>query len=743
MYVSKIDIKNYRLLKNTTVNCEKELSLIVGKNNCGKTSLLSILDKCIGGKGSAGNFDYFDFSLPFQNKLYAVIKGNANFDNDELKGIRVDIYIKYNNDDSLANLSNVLLDLDPDNNNVVLRFEYSLNNKLDEIKKDFAKYKENRNFDIKKEENSKEKNENFENSMWIRFIRKNHRKYFMYNQYSVFYDYNKNIIDEKRIKILNKNSADISKIISFSYIDAKRNIDNSSESELSNLSSNYYEKTKDSKEDNDAVLKFESLVDNTDKKFDEIYDGTFKDLVGKISKFGGIKNGDTNLKVISQIQTSKLLKDNTTVVYEDAKSVLPENYNGLGYLNLITMIIKIEILLNDFKKESKKDEEPSDINLLFIEEPEAHTHPQMQYVFIKNIKNLLEEGKLLRDSGQKINLQTFMTTHSSHIVSESNFDDIKYFIKVKDKDGNNAISKNLKELKSKYQKEKGDANNHFKFLKQYLTLNRSEVFFADKIILIEGDTERILLPAMIKKLDQENLSKKTELNSQNYIPLLSQNISIIEVGNYAHIYSDFIEFIGIKTLIITDIDTTRFNQSNTEACRVKNGTHTSNVALKYYLEDKIKQDSSKYKEELVKIKKEDKIIKFEENDIGKGSWVSDKTGNVMIVYQNEEINEENLEYNARSFEDAFFHINKKFFIGDNNDEKEQKKQLKKFQSLKNKKNFLDSGKDSYDLAKHCVDKKPSLAMDILINSDSDDGKDFVNWKTPLYIKEGLEWLQKN
>ena len=35
---------------------------------------------------------------------------------------------------------------------------------------------------------------------------------------------------------------------------------------------------------------------------------------------------------------------------------------------------------------------PADINILFIEEPEA-THPQMQYVFVKNIKNLLREGK--------------------------------------------------------------------------------------------------------------------------------------------------------------------------------------------------------------------------------------------------------------------------------------------------------------------------------------------------------------
>jgi len=66
------------------------------------------------------------------------------------------------------------------------------------------------------------------------------------------------------------------------------------------------------------------------------------------------------------------------------------------------MIFEIEILIQDFKR--KKDEKPADINLLFIEEPEAHTHPQMQYVFIKNIKKLLNEG-IKRDDGQNRKLQ--------------------------------------------------------------------------------------------------------------------------------------------------------------------------------------------------------------------------------------------------------------------------------------------------------------------------------------------------
>lgn len=38
--------------------------------------------------------------------------------------------------------------------------------------------------------------------------------------------------------------------------------------------------------------------------------------------------------------------------------------------------------------------------------------------------------------------------------------------------------------------------------------------------------------------------------------------------------------------------------------------------------------------------------------------------------------------------------------------------------------------------------KPSFAMDILLNSCYEDGNDYSNWKIPLYIKEGLEWLKK-
>lgn len=740
MYVSRIDIKNYRLLKSTIIDCEKELSVIIGKNNCGKTSLLSLLSKCIGCKPENGNFEYFDFSISFQNKLYNVVTGTDTFSQNELTGIQVDLYIEYDENDDLSNISKLLLDLDPNNKTVILRFSYTLKENFSKLKENFTKYNVERT--------GLEPKENF-----VKFMQKNHKQYFEFRKYSVLYDFKEKKVDNKTYKFLDNKDIDISKIIAFNYVGAKRNVSNSAETELSSLASDYYDKSKNPDENDSTAQQFENAVDKTDINFDSIYINVFKPLTDKISKFGGIRKNETTLKVISQIQAMKLLKDNTTVVYDDQTNFLPENYNGLGYLNLFSIIMNIEIKLNDFRKDSKKDEQPADINILFIEEPEAHTHPQMQYIFIKNIKDLLREGKKITNSDNTINLQTIMTTHSSHIVAESNFDDIKYFVKNNDGDGFNTISKTLKDLETLYQKESGLGNNHFKFLKQYLTLNRSEIFFADKVILIEGDTERILLPAMIKKLDQEN----------NYeTPLLSQNVSIIEVGNYSEIYSEFIKFIDTKNLIITDIDTEKYYDTRDKngepvkgedgqviqelsACRVSEGTYTSNGSLKFYLKEKLEAETGSQQEILTKLSIEDKTIKYDDTKSANSKWTSDKNGRTLIVYQTSEINCDGVSYNARSFEDAFFHINRKFFtqLGGKDTKENERLCSEKFQGLKKVKNMFDETKDSYSLAEECVNKKPSLAMDILLNSESTKDKDFVNWLIPAYIKEGLEWLQKD
>lgn len=81
---------------------------------------------------------------------------------------------------------------------------------------------------------------------------------------------------------------------------------------------------------------------------------------------------------------------------------------------------------------------------------------------------------------QKVSICIQLSVHIHlHIVSQSDFDDIKYF--YRDFKNNNIIAKNLSELHALYVKqddsedEKKEHQRHFQFLRQYLTLDRSRV----------------------------------------------------------------------------------------------------------------------------------------------------------------------------------------------------------------------------------------------------------------------------
>jgi putative ATP-dependent endonuclease of OLD family len=691
MKIKNIKIKNYRLLKDFKIDLEDKLSLVIGKNNTGKTSLLSVIEKFLTDKS---DFSINDFNLDKQEKLKALeTKNSIKIPEDFNFCIQLLFEIKYDAIDSLHNLSSLILNLESEDI-VVLGFEYFLNP---------LQYKYLiADFEVYKKENS---DKNIINFLSLPISSKYFKLVIRAHEY----------LDENTLgksqEILDKKL--VSKIINIQSIKAKREVNNSesnkSDKTLSKLSADYYESLDNTLEEELTIKKLKKKLEDTDKELDKVYPIVFKEVIDKVSLFGGIKEGESLIKVISTLQGKNILKENTSVVYEYAKTLLPEDYNGLGYLNLFSIIFDLEIRFREFRKERelKEDQIPADINILFIEEPEAHTHPQMQHIFIKKITEILEkeqngfnvDGK--RDSKKaKFNLQSIITTHSSHIVAESNFDDVKYFYKKNKK--NKVNSRNLKDLQKEYKKE----TNQYQFLKQYLTLNRAELFFADKAILIEGDTERILLPAMMSKLD---LEKKYDL------PLLSQNISIVEVGAYSHIFEKFIDFIDIKYLLITDIDTNKLVKTGkknkdgddimaSESCPVIDpDVHgTSNQSLKHFIKKDIKE-----------------LIKLSEN-------ISIKKDNLCVAFQHEENS-----YHGRSFEDAFIHINEPFI----------KLNKENFKGLKLKKYFDlegDEKKDAYELAENCIIKKTHFALDIIYHSD----KNYTNWEIPAYIKDGLLWLQK-
>lgn len=688
MILKKMKVKNFRLLKNFELNFKDELSLVIGKNNCGKTSFIIVLDKML----NSSKLFWEDINLECQKDLYKKIIGFDITKLDEvqlLETINMQLFIEYNDNDSYENIQKFMMDLNPDNNIIVLEFiSLIAAKKIIELK------------NIMSEKNI----EDFKS--FSKFMSKNFGNFFETKKYSRGFDVEANKITQDRSEEID--NKDIQKVIKMAGVRADRAVSNDDRNHvLSGLTGKYFSSYKAAKDESESVFtRLEEKLEEADKELYKIYngeksegeepiDGIFSDVIDVIKTYGGAENG-IDIAIESSISEKNLLSDNTNLSYRQGGDCsLPETYNGLGYLNLIGILFEIETNIQELF------EHPADINLLYIEEPEAHTHPQLQYIFIRNIKSHIKahRNKLLKEKNKQ--LQILITSHSSHIVSECNFDDIIYL----KKNGNTVIAKSFNSLKEEYG---GDEQKGFKFVKQYLTMNRSELFFTDKAICIEGDTERILMPMMMHKIDNKEKPKA------DLIPLLSQNISIIEVGAHSHIFIPLFEFLGIKVLIITDIDSaTKNNNGRYVKSHPQKAKYTSNASIKDFFKDTCLDESNNEFEELLKKTPEDKI-----------------KNNIRIAYQ---ILETDGEYQASSFEDAFIALNKDFIL-------KNKEGLCEYGALKDFSNDEIENGDYYNFALNNVKKKSAFASSLLY-FDDENGEEDEKWVVPHYIEEGLLWIR--
>lgn len=672
MHISKIRIQNFRLLKDTTLDLEgesnNELSLLIGKNNSGKTSFIVLFENFL----KSRRFYYDDFPMGLRKNILEICDETDVYS----LAIRLSLKIEYGEKDNLQNLSDFIVDLDPKCNTVRIAFEATIN-KLKLLK------------DL--EAVTKRKDE---------FIKKNLSDYIQL-RYFIFDSYN-DFETEHRSNLIKKEASDVNNLINLKIIQANRNVTSSDASPqdrkiLSHLTTRFYNsKVKMSHDDLDGI---NSSIIDADNQLSGNYKTFFEPFLKNAKSFLEL----TALNVVSDLQSKEVMASHSKITYGKDDTELPEHLNGLGYMNILYLLLNIEIEKADFEEKGR------DINLLFIEEPEAHTHPQLQYVFIDQISKTLKGIR---------GLQTFISTHSANIVKKCNFKDIRYFHIQKDK-ANIEIRNFYIDLQARYADEKNAEidkveKEHFKFLNQYLTIESSELFFAEKIIFIEGTSEKMLLPYFIDQFD------KDKMGDDGDAPLTSQNISILEVGANAKAFKHFLDFLEIKTLIITDLDTTekkiikgvngKQDSTSYPACSAKNGTHTSNATLRHYYNSP------------------------EFGDKGFSAWMEklkehshdDPSLLIKIAYQDVEDG-----YQGRSFEEAFVSVNMNE-IGSNLDDVD---------GLKNKGKFDECKSDPDQFVDDMLDSKgkSNFASSLLYLALS---KENLKWNIPSYIKEGLKWIAK-
>jgi predicted ATP-dependent endonuclease of OLD family len=228
--------------------------------------------------------------------------------------------------------------------------------------------------------------------------------------------------------------------------------------------------------------------------------------------------------------------ENVTNVY------LPENSNGLGYQNLISMVFRLMAFRDSWMRVGKARNKASDdtfippLHLVLIEEPEVHLHTQVQQVFIRQAHKILRNHA---DLGKIPNFVTQMvvSTHSSHIAHECEFESLRYFRRIPGSTKSIPTSCVIN-LENAF----GTDLDTKRFVTRYLRVTHCDLFFADAAVLIEGPAERILVPYFVNSLPE------FEKLSEGYITWLEIG------GSHAHRLRSLIEKIGLTTLVITDID---------------------------------------------------------------------------------------------------------------------------------------------------------------------------------------------
>lgn len=700
MKISKLHIENFRLLKKVDIDLEDALSVVVGKNNTGKTSLKIILRTFL--NESSPQFSLEDLNIDLYNKLNNclindmnqliskasdIIESDKHSYNDVGKefAIKLFITIDYDEFDELETFWPFFSDLSPNVKSTTIALAYYLSpenyNKLihDIFRKRLACKEDAKKILERLNEKPIEvlrghMGDYFDSAI---FVRDSKKTTYEINEYQNF---NKDAISLTNLR----------KLINYKYIDAERSVSNTNsngtrKNTLSTIASSYWKMVQnDNDNSNNAQIEvLEESFLSSNEGFTSIYHDFFKDILLKVKN---LSDFDQEISVESNMIVDDLLSQNTKVTYSDNGISLPEHYNGLGYMNLIEIVFDLCIQIYDFEKKIK--ENPSSLALLLIEEPEAHMHQKLQSIFIEKIKNELS----LNNTKQ---IQTIITTHSAQIAAVCDINSFKYFVNKGSDEW--VVVKNLSDLAIDNHTddtvEDGDAKyNNFSFVKQYITQGRAEVFFADKIIMVEGDTERLFMPAMIKKFDKEKNNK-----------LANQNIVVIETGAFSNKFHELINFLELKTLIITDID---YVNKDGEKCDFEEAVDTSNQSIKHFL------NHLKTVNEIKTADEADRTVK--------------DNNRILLCYQQNKNG-----YYPRSFEDAFINDNKDFIINNLD-------YLFENGAIKNKGLFSED-KSPYELAEKCIKSKTSFALACIYLEAEDDSE---QWKIPNYIKEGLAWIAK-
>lgn len=672
MHISKIHIQNYRNYNDFTMEFHKGLNVIIGSNNSGKTGLLYAINLL----NCPSNITVDDFN---KNNLLNFSKLYCN----DAPEVVIEYYISHTiseddtTDESIVRLLPFLgidefykkpTEADGKseyNISAKIKAVYSLDAKfLGEYRKEIASIS------------------NFDDYFIVltRFVNKHYS-----------WCYTNGISDTK------SDQKSATSVFDVKLIEAERTSE---------------EVRKETRHEIDTFTKDSSHAAEIDKLKKDISAELTKILNPSIAKLSslfenehneiGLEKG--NVAISSAVKANISVADSYVTEVKDTKSGfnLPLTHNGLGYNNLINIYMLIK--LSEIQK-------GRDFKILCLEEPEAHLHPAMQYKLFKYLCDL--------DKANNLNQQIFVSTHSSNITAVAGIDNmfmLEYNRSLTPPDcAQQSLKKQFEDVNG--ESVKADAKSH---LTKFLDVTRSDMLFANKVILVEGIAEKLFMPLFMEACN---------------CPYDDEHISIVEIGG-KH-FEHFVELFNgnrvcKKVLCITDRD---FRWIDEEGSFKSFTDYTEEVTSHISkLKTRFKIDNFYITTQMVggRTFEDEFFLSNMETGLSGDFLKKVLCDNLNEVFDRYGFCLSKWEAHQRDIDGRSIKVIKKYLDAYHNRKDKSKEKAQDYEKIVFAELFLHYAKD----------RKGDIALQILTDDKMLDNKQKTKISVPKYIREGLEWLMK-
>lgn len=370
--IKALEINNFRLLRDVAVGLEERTTLIVGRNNSGKTSVAELFRRILGEKSPS--FRIEDFSLGchecFWTAFEAFQAGHSVPDVIALlPSIKVVIDIAYDVDSpDLGPLSECIIDLDP--NCAEARLIMTFGPRTTSPGMLFADVTTGDDVEVNR----------------LNLFRA------VSGQLAGAYAASLEAVDPN--DPTNRKSLEpktLTTLVRGGFINAQRGLDDDTHRERDVLGKVveviFHSALTDpvDPEKRTTAEQLKAAVEQIQGDLHAGFNAKLTSLLPTFDLFGYPGLSDPGLVTETSFDVNKLLNDHTKVRYVGVNGMtLPETYNGLGVRNLVYILLQ----LLRFFREYQATPTSAGVHLLFIEEPEAHLHPQMQEVFIRQLDQI-------------------------------------------------------------------------------------------------------------------------------------------------------------------------------------------------------------------------------------------------------------------------------------------------------------------------------------------------------------------